>query len=758
MPRSSRFLLLACAAPVFAASAGIAPDAAFRQANTIAAGLPLRFEANRGQMDPAVLYAARANGYRLLFGAAGPSIAVGSHRVGITLLHGNPAPHLEALDPQPTRTDYLIGSRSQWHTGIPTFARVRYDAVYPGVDLVYYGSQSQLEYDFVLSPGADPDAIRIRFSGADRIRVNAAGDLVIAAAGSEIVQRRPLVYQRDAQGGRREVATAYRLLDRNTVGFRVAGYDRARQLIIDPVLTYCTYMGGSGTDQINAVKYHNGMLYLAGQTDTSDQPPVYGAWSNNLQGQTNITLAIVDTTKSPSFPVVYFAYIGGQSVDIPLAMDVDKNGVAYLTGSTTSTNFPMAGNAFQTTGAGAHTASFVSVVDPSQYGGNSLVFSSFLSGTTGTDVGNGIAAGSNGLIYVIGTARSTDFPVTANAYQAVLWGTQDTFLCQIDPSAGSLLYATYLGGEDEDDGRAILVDSSGLVYFAASTLSQEFPMAGQQYRGVPAGASDVIVGVMDMSQSGTASLVYATYFGGSGNEEVRGMAFDAKGNVVITGYTLSSDFPVTAKAVQSNYAGNGDAFVAVFDPAITYTGGLLYSTYLGGASGDVGYGVAADTSNNLYVTGYTLSSNLPKAGGTVPQATWGGGTDLFVAKINTAVAGTAGLMYTTYLGATNTYVPSGIAVGPDGTAYAVGYGGIGLPTSANASQGGYAGGISDGFLAVIGPATSSTQSQSTTTTTAVTSIPVRGKAPKHRALSTTESRRGCLAPTGHRGTEPCLDQ
>jgi hypothetical protein len=281
-------------------------------------------------------------------------------------------------------------------------------------------------------------------------------------------------------------------------------------------------------------------------------------------------------------------------------------------------------------------------------------------------------------------------------------------------------------------------------------------MAGQQYRGIPAGASDVIVGVMDTSQSGPESLVYSTYFGGSGNEEVRGMAFDAKGNVVITGYTLSTDFPVTSTAVQPHFAGNGDAFVAVFHPASPFAGGLLYSTYLGGAGGDVGYGVAADSSNHLYITGYTLSRNLPVSGITVPQATWGGGTDLFVAKIDTGTAGMAGLLYSTYLGASNTYVPSGIAVGPDGTAYAVGYGGIGLPTSANASQGGYAGGISDGFLAVIGSGTPSAATQPTMPP--VTSIPLRGRAPIHRPVKARDARQGCLAPTGHRGTEPCLEQ
>jgi hypothetical protein len=752
MSRLSRFALLALAIPAFGAPAGNTPDDALRQAKSVMAGLPLRFEANQGQMAPSVLYGAHANGYHVLLGVAGPSIALGSHHVDMSLVHGNRAPKVEALDPLATRTDYLVGNRSQWHPGIRSYGRVRYSGVYPGIDVVYYGNQSQLEYDFVLAPGADPSAIRLQFRGADRLRLNADGDLVVEAAGSEMVQRRPVVYQRDSSAdGRREVPTHYALLGRDTVAFRVDHYDRESELVIDPVLAYCTYLGGNGKDQVNAVKFMNGKLYMAGQTDTSQQPPIDGAWSNNLQGLTNVTVSIVDTTQY-GYPVVYFAYVGGQNVDIPLALDVDKNGVMYVTGTTTSANFPMAGNAFQTTGAGANTAAFVMKLDPSQYGGNSLVFSSFLSGTTGTDVGNGIAVGPDGMIYVIGTARSTDFPVTSNAYQQVLWGTQDAFLCQIDPNAGSLNYSTYLGGEDEDDGRAILVDSKSRVYFAVSTLSQNFPMAGAQYQGVPVGASDVIFGVMDMSLTGTDSLRYATYYGGSGNEEVRAMAFDAKGNVALTGYTLSTDLPLTRDAVQTVDGGNGDVFVAVFNPSLPYTGGLVYSTYLGGSHGEVGYGIAADPANNLYVTGYTLSKDLPVQG-SVPQANWGGGTDLFVAKLKPGVAGTSGIQYLTYLGASNTYVPTGLAVGPDGTAYTVGWGGMGLPTSANASQGGYAGGVTDGFLTVLTPGASSPSVNSAAiparTAESMPSRTLRRQTPKVRT-------RGCLAPAGNRGIEPCL--
>ncbi len=467
MFRLSCFLLLAAAASAGAATTP-RQDASLQQAKAIMAGLPLRFEANRGQMPSSVRYAARAGGYRLLLGADGASLAFGAHRIAMSLEHANGTPRIEPLDRLATRTDSYIGTRENWRTDIPTYGRVRYDAVYPGIDIVYYGNQGQLEYDFTLAPGADPAAIRLRFRGADSLRLDAAGNLVIASAGSEIVQALPAVYQQDGSGARRAVAAHYRLLGHNRVGFRLDSYDRGRPLVIDPVLTYCTYFGGPGVDQIQRDQFSNGKVYLTGETDSSQMPPTLGAWSNNLQGQVNVFLAIVDTTQTNgNYPVIYFAYVGGQAIDVPLAIDVDANGVAYITGNTSSTNFPLTGNAFQTTG-GSNVSAFVAEIDPSQYGGVSLVFSSFLSGTTGNDTGNGIAVDKNGLIYVIGTARSTDFPITANAYQQVLWGPQDAFLCQIDPTAGALLYSTYLGGEDEDDGRNILVGSNGLVYFRTS--------------------------------------------------------------------------------------------------------------------------------------------------------------------------------------------------------------------------------------------------------------------------------------------------
>jgi hypothetical protein len=413
---------------------------------------------------------------------------------------------------------------------------------------------------------------------------------------------------------------------------------------------------------------------------------------------TDVFVSIVDITPGAGYPVKYFTYIGGTNNDIALAIDVDRNGVVYLTGGTASADFPLAGG-FQTTGAATALDAFVLLLDPKTFGADALLFSSYLGGPASDDLGNGIAVGPDGMVYVVGTTRSSDFPKTDNAYQNVLWGTQDAFIAKVDPRAGKLLYATFLGGESQDDGRAVLVDAKGLVYFAASTLSENFPMAGQQYRGIRVGAQDAILGVMDLTKTGEASLVYSTFFGGSGNEEVRGMAFDAKGNVIITGYTLSTDLPVTADAIQSTNNGNGDAFVAVLNPSLTYANGLLFSSYFGGSHGEVGLQVAGDAAGNLYLVGYTLSSDLMIAG-TVPQAQWGKGTDLFVTKFKTGIGGRGALEFSTFLGYTGTYVPTALAVDSTGGVYVAGYGGIGLSATADAVQGGFAG-ITDGFIAVL---------------------------------------------------------
>ena len=346
------FAFILCAGSLFAAAP---PQPAIPQAKAAMARLPLRFEENRGQWDPSVRFTARSNGANLQLTARGPAFLVGSSRVEIGLVHGNASPVIEPLDQLPAVTNYMVGPRTQWHTGIANYARVRYQSVYPGIDVVYYGNQNQLEYDFVLAPGANPDAIRLNFHGDVQVSLTPAGDLALDSDGAQILQKAPVIFQDN-----RRIKGRYTLLARNQVGFRLDRYDRTRPLVIDPILVYCTYMGSSGADRVTAMKMGpNGLLYVTGSTTTGEMPYIDGAYDNFSAGLTDIFLAIIDTTANGNFALKYFSYLGGSNVDTPLALDVDSNGVAYIAGSTTSVDFPMVGNSVQTTGSATVTNGFV---------------------------------------------------------------------------------------------------------------------------------------------------------------------------------------------------------------------------------------------------------------------------------------------------------------------------------------------------------------------------------------------------------------
>src|SRR5215471_11129719 len=306
MRPSSRFGWLACAGVLCAAT----PDTNVSQAQAVMAHLPLRFEENCGQASPGARYLARAAGYSLELTARGPAMPVGGRRVELMLRNSNPSPSIIPEKRLPAATNYFIGRRDQWRTGIATYARIRYRDVYPGIDVVYYGTESQLEYDFVVAPGADPRAIRLQWTGTDRVSINRHGDLSVEAGGQPILQKRPRVYQ---QG--REIEARYTLHGRAEARIELGAHDRTKALVIDPILIYGTYLGSSGNDQVTAMKMGpKGQLYIAGSTTTG-----------------------------PTYPLKYFSYLGGSNLDIPLAMAVDPQGVIYLTGTTTSTNFPLAG-------------------------------------------------------------------------------------------------------------------------------------------------------------------------------------------------------------------------------------------------------------------------------------------------------------------------------------------------------------------------------------------------------------------------------
>ena len=682
-------------------------DASVSEANTARAKaalavLPLHFEENRGQWKASVRYAARGSGYMVALTARGATLAVaGGRHIEMNLEHANRNPRIEPDGRLGLRTDYYIGDRPHWRSGIASYSRVRYRQIYPGVDLVYYGTQSQLEYDFVLSPGADPRVVRIQFDGASKLSLNPEGDLVINGGEGTLIEKRPVIYQQDPAGTARiAIKGGYVLLGRHTVGLRLEHYDAKRALVVDPVLAYSTYMGGTGADTINAIQTDNqGNLYVAGSTGTSDLVASNEAYSTTNAGDLDVFLAVINSAPGGAYGVTFLTYIGGADNDVPQALAVDSSENMYVVGTTASSGFPVTTNAFDTVGGfPTYTDAFVLVFNPQISGTAGLVFSSFLGGTTGNESANAVAYDSSGNMYVAGSTASTDWPATANAYASILWGPQDAYIAQINPNNGTLLYATYMGGELVDDGRGIAVDKSGLVYFACSSNSTLFPAAGYQYQGTLAGNFDVVVGVMDLTQVGVNSLLYTSYLGGAQNDMARSLTLDSQGNMVVTGYTLSSDFPVTADAVQRTYAGNGDVFVSV----LNYTNPqfLLYSTYLGGSDGDVAYGLSTDSSGYIYITGYTLSTNFPITTISVQNA-YGNGIDVFVAKIKPHVAGRAGIVWSTFLGGPTINNAFALAVGSDGRVYVGGYTGGEFPIQGNAYQATYQGGYTDGFISVI---------------------------------------------------------
>jgi hypothetical protein len=621
------------------------------------------------------------------------------------LVGGNAKARVVALDELPGRSNYFIGNDpKKWRTNVPSYGRVKYDGVYPGVDLVYYGNQRQLEYDFVVAPGADPNQIKLSFAGADGMRVDAAsGDLVLKLGPDEVRFHKPTVSQpavtaissspsnpvaavydrrrRSKSAATAELDGAFVVATNNEVAFRVAGYDPKRALVIDPVLSYSTYLGGSYYNNGNGIAVDSsGNAYVTGSTNATDFPTANPLQANNGEvppGPLGYTSnAFVAKLNAEGSALVYSTYLGGSVADVGWGIAVDPSGNAYVTGNATSPNFPTV-NPLQATNHGAYGNAFVAELNSA---GSALVYSTYLGGSEG-DYGNGIAVDSSGNAYVTGITGSIDFP-TANPIQANCGGScsrVDAFVAELHAGGLALVYSTYLGGSNADGGLGIAVDSSGNAYVTGYTESTDFPTANPLQatnHGSPNGPlnnfNNAFVAKLN---AGGSALVYSTYLGGSVFDRGEGIAADSSGNAYVTGYTESTDFP-TANPLQGSNAGGTcgtapdtytcpNVFVTKLNPSGS---ALLYSTYLGGTGGDSGQGIAVDSSRNAYVTGQTSSTDFPTANPL--QATNPGAYgSAFVAELNSA--GSA-LTYSTYLGGSEGDYGYGIAVDSSGNAYVTG--------------------------------------------------------------------------------------
>jgi hypothetical protein len=459
---------------------------------------------------------------------------------------------------------------------------------------------------------------------------------------------------------------------------------------------------------VTAVKIDKaGMLYVTGyMTNANDVNGDDTVFRPTPAGGADIFVAKINPALSGPASLLYFTFIGGSGSDIPNAIALDDFGNVYLTGSTTSQNFPLGGvtpsaglNGVQDLSIANIPDAFVLKLQPALKAGDSLQYSTYLGGGQ-ADAGNAIDVDAQGNIYVTGYTRSENFQITPSAYQNIRWGNQDTFVVKLNPdSPQPLIYSTYLGGEVSDEGRAILVGPNGAIYVAANTFSKDFPLAGFPFR-FSQGGGDIVIFRMDLTKSGVDSLVYGTYLGGSGLDEVRRLALDSRGRLLVAGTTLSDDFPVTADAVKSTLTGIANVFVARLDLAAQGESVLSYSTYLGGSGGDVAYDMATDAAGNAYVTGYTLSPDFP----TTPDALQlapAGGIEVFISKLSLADAKPA-LTYSTYVGKSGTNVGYAIAVAPDGTICVGGQSSIrSIAATESAFQSESTGGVSDGFILVL---------------------------------------------------------
>ncbi len=717
-------LLTGLRQPATTAASGVTP-AQEAQVKESYGKLPVAFEQNVGQTDAQVHFFTRGPGYGLFLTSteavmvlspprATAAVGQDSNTVGEGWQDRNPAPQKAEAPPAvvrmqlvganaasavtgreelPGKVNYFLGNDpSKWRTNVATFGRVEYDEVYPGIDLVWHGSNQQLEYDFVVAPGADPGPIGLRFAGAERVEVDAVGDLLVTAAGQTLRQQAPFVYQ-EAGGARRDVVSRF-VLEGHEVRFALGAYDAARPLVIDPVLSYSTYLGGSN-DRGNgiAVDPASGDALLTGYTQSTNFPtanPFQPSHGGGVCGPFPCADAFVARLSASGSALVYATYLGGSGEDSGLGIAVDAaSGGALVTGYTSSTNFPTA-NPLQAVNRGFHDA-FVVRLNPS---GSALVYATYLGGSD-REYGTGIAVDTaNGDALLTGWTQSSNFP-TANPVQAVNRGFSDAFVARLSPSGSALVYSTYLGGSSADIGWGLAVDlASGDALVTGDTQSPNFPTSNP-LQAVNRGFSDVFVA--RLSATGSA-LVYSTYLGGSNGDSGRSIAVDpGSGNALLTGGTRSTDFP-TANLLQPANRGDGDGFVARLNAAGSV---LVYSTYLGGSSGEIGAGIAVDpASGEALVTGITLSTNFPTAHPL--QAVNRGFNDVFVARLS--AAGSA-LVYSTYLGGSSEDLGLGIAVDPaSGDTLLTGYTWSSNFPTANPLQPGFGGGTFDGFATRIGSA------------------------------------------------------
>ncbi len=629
--------------------------------------LPLRFEKNTGQTDENVDFISHNNNYTLFLSPTKATFSLEKEKninnfvnktkvnrettnvnatdvLTMELVGANIDAKAIETDKLATTSNYFLNNdKKYWQTNIENFAKVQYQNIYPGIDIVYYGNQKQLEYDLVVSPYTSPDIINLQFSEAQDLTINNEGDLVITVNEQEFYKKKSYVYQ-EVNGVKQLVASNYVIKENNEISFQLGSYDISQPLIIDPMIGYSTYLGGTGSDFSNAIAVDStGNAYIVGYTESLNFP------TNNPQqrsssGKNDLFISKLNATGSS---LAFSTYIGGSDEDFGNAIAVDSKGNVYVTGYTFSSNFPVA-NPFQLKNGNtiANTGGDAFVVQLNSQG-NTLVYATYLGGIA-DDMATSLAVDTQDNVYITGFTNSTNFPVV-NPVQAKSNGGFDAFITKLNATGNSLAYSSYFGGGDNDFGNAIAIDKSNNDYIVGLTDSRNLPVVNPQ-QSILGGDSDGFIAKFDSTGN---SLSFATYFGGSNFDTITSVAVDSTNNIYVTGVTGSKDFSLMSP-IQQTKADNLDSFVSKLNTA---GNSLIFSTYLGGSGDEQANSIALDDKNNVYIIGVTTSTNFPLADAT--QKTNGGQQDAFITKIN---ATGSSLVFSTYLGGAGNDVGASLAV------------------------------------------------------------------------------------------------
>jgi len=647
--------------------------------------IPLAFTANYGQLDSRVKFTTRSGGTTMFFTQEGTTFlfsreteASRNNRAGSTPVKGtipakdgisvdnkpgneyeyyalklhflgaNTNPEVNGEYRLPWNNNYFIGRNpDNWHTDVPNYSKIRVNNIYDGIDLVYYGGKNIIKYDFLVKPGANPDDVLLKydfgdFLGNELLKINSNNELEIKTPLGNLLEGKPYSYQ-IINGNNIEIDVQYEIvnLSENIYKFSIGKYNRAHPLVIDPVLCYSSLLSGEKVDEGHSIAVDfAGNTYITGFTKSIDFPTTPGAYDTTLNGYKEDVF--VTKLNSSGSKLIYSTYIGADGLDKGYGIVVDTECYAYITGVTYSDSFPTTLNAFDA----SHNGNFDVFITKLNSEGNALIYSTFLGGSD-SDEGNSITIDASGNVYVTGYTKSDDFSTTTDAYDEDYNENQDVFVSKLDPSKSdslSLLYSTYLGGRGNDEGESITVDASGNVYVTGYTFSIDFPTTTDKEQN---GNQDVFVSKLDPSKSGSLSLLYSTYLGGSGSDVGNSITVDASGNVYVTGYTFSINFPTTTDKEQN---GNEDVFVSKLDPSKSDSLSLLYSTYLGGSTEDIGIGITVNTVGCVYIIGYTHSGNFPTTPDAFQKNHKGGKYDVFMSMLDPSKSDSLSLLYSTYLG------------------------------------------------------------------------------------------------------------